>query len=79
MTISAIPSSLAALSLTQSQLTDTASIVAAAAQPASAVSSQANLAAAQSPTVMSTALPSYGTGGSYSAGIVVGNSVDISA
>ena len=79
MTISAIPSSLGALSLSLSQLQDTASVIAAASQPASAVSSQANLSAAQSPAVISAALPSYGAGASYSSGVVVGNSVDISA
>ena len=80
MSISAIPSSLSALSLTLSQLQDGVSVIAAASQDNSAVTSQAVVASSQgqSPAVLAAAV-TYGPSANYSTGVVVGNSLNITA
>lgn len=81
MSISAIPSSLQALSLSLSQLQDSVAVIAAASQADSAVSSQGVVAVSLGSTPSAAApssLQSYNAAGGFSAAVVVGNALSIS-
>lgn len=78
MSISAVPSSMTALSLSLSQLQDSVAVIAAASQADSAVTSQGVIATSQGQApAAAIAVQSYGPSASYSAGVVVGNSINI--
>ena len=71
---------MAALSLSLSQLQDSVSVISAASQAGSAVTSQGVIATSQgSAPAAQIAVQTYGPSANYSAGIVVGNSLDITA
>ena len=78
MSISAIPSSMAALSLSLSQLQDSVAVIAGASQANSAVASQGFISASQAAApAAAKAVQSYGPTANYSAGVVVGNALNI--
>ena len=81
MSISAVPSSLTALSLSLSQLQDSVAVIASASQADSAVGSQGAIAASLAPQPTITApssIQAYSSSGGFSAAVVVGNALNIS-
>jgi hypothetical protein len=83
VSISAVPSSLMALSLSLSQMQDSVAVISAASQADSAVSSQGVIAASlgTSPTASAPPVPTvqaYSSTGGLSSAVVVGNALNIS-